>query len=215
MALLQTHGVKTASQQAALFYARERRKDRQGFSQQPQTHRFIGSGAMALTPIATGTVFPNRLTPITFQTRIQITANGGVHRGLIFEFGSSTRGAAAWVGDQTIGLTAGGLTTEQAVATWDLGAELPPGREFQLTFVMVPGTGEVAVLAAGRILARATASAGNFNGDWADSADGSFATALVGTVASGVPALSQIAPNGFTVIEALHGFVGTVPRFLN
>ena len=206
--LLSTHSIRTAQQQAAFFYARQRMKGQRGFPVGPITHRFS-------IPTATivATLFPDRERPITLYTRIRILDNGGVHRGLIFEFGSATRGMAAWVGDQTIGLTAGGLTTEQATATWDLGVELQPGREFQLMFVVRPGDGRIHIFNRGRSLQAATASGGSFGtGGWADGEAGSFAAAADTTTPDGVPALSDQAPAGFEVIlplTVLNGFVPT------
>jgi hypothetical protein len=149
-----------------------------------------------------------RIAPVFFETRIRITANGGIHRGLIFELGSSTRGCAAWVGDQTIGLTAGGVGNASATATWDLGAELPVGREFQLSFVVIPHQGSVTIRDGGATLARTVSVDGDFGGAWADVENGSFASALVSSIAPGVPVASQIAPSGFEVIAPLRAFVG-------
>jgi hypothetical protein len=191
-----------------------RRKDRSGFSNNFITHFLHGSGVIGLTPIVTGDVFPSRAGNIMFQTRIRITANGGVHRGLIFELGGSARGAAAWVGDQTIGITAGSGTVanDRATATWDFGAELPVGREFQLTFAIQAGSGRVRFWDGGNRRAAAISVNGDFNGDWADTNNGSFALALVGTITPGVPAASQIAPSGFEVIAPLNVYNNQVPR---
>lgn len=155
-----------------------------------------------------------RETDIMFQTRIRILANAGVHKGLIFEIGSSTRGCAAWVGDQTIGFTAGSGTVanDRAEAIFDFGAELPPTREFQLIFAVKTGSGRIRILDGGLRIADETAVNGDFNGNYSDDENGSFASALVGTITPGVPAASQIAPDGFEVIEPLTIFNGQHPR---
>ncbi len=189
--------------------ARKRRLSNGGRSFQHRTHTIIGTSAVGVTPLVTDDLFPDRLAPIFFEVELLILSNAGVHRGLIFEFGSSTRGAAAWVGDETIGLTAGGLTTEQAVATWNNGAELGVGRIFKLTLAISPGEGLVRIYDRGIRLESAVASGGDFNGDWADTDNGSFALALVGTVAQGVPVASQITPNGFAVVGPLRVFAGS------
>jgi hypothetical protein len=205
--LLSTHDVRTAQQQAAFYHSRQRMKQQRGFPTAPITHRF----AIPTATIA-ASLFPDRERPITLSTRIRITENAGVHRGLIFEFGSATRGMAAWVGDQTIGFTAGGLTTELATATWDLGVELQPGREFQLMFTALPGTGRINIFNRGKFLQAATASGGGFGtGGWADSEAGSFASAADTTTPDGVPVASDQAPAGFDVILPLTVLNGYVP----
>lgn len=192
----------------ALFTRFTKRKTRAGYPQKFVTHLLHGALDIPLTPIVTNDSFPDRSVPIMYSTRIRILANGGIHRGLIFEFGGSLRGCAAWVGDQTIGLTAGSGTVanERATAIFDLGSELSVGREFQLVFAIKTGAGLVRIWDGGREIARAASVAGDFNGDYADTNNGSFAAALVGTITPGVPAASQIAPSGFEVIEPLKVF---------
>lgn len=185
-----------------------------GFSQNFGTHLIHGSAGIGVTPLVTANILPDRSIEIMFQTRIRILTNAGVHRGLIFELGSSSRGCAAWVGDQTIGFTAGSgvVANDRAEAVWDFGAELPPTREFQLIFAVKTGSGRIRIFDGGLRIADATAVNGDFNGDYSDSENGSFASALVTTITPGVPVLSQIAPNGFEVIEPLTIFNGQHPR---
>jgi hypothetical protein len=151
--------------------------------------------------------------PIMFQTRIRILA--GVSQGLIFEFGSSTRGAAAWVEPNMIGIVSGNgaVSNERASAVWDLGAALATDRIFQLTFAIMPGPGRVRLWDFGLRRADGVAVANDFgSGDWADTENGSFASAVVGTVMADVPAGSRIAPSNFEVIEPLKIFAGQIPR---
>ena len=192
----------------------KRRKARSGFSQNFITHLIHGTVAIGVTPLVTNTILPDRSRSIFFETRIRILANGGVHRGLIFEFGGSSRGCAAWVGDQTIGITAGSGTVaaDRATAIWSFGAELPIGREFQLTLAIQTGPGRVRIWSGGNRIASDIAANGNFNGEYADTDNGSFASALVGTITPGVPAASQIAPSGFEVIAPLRIFNNQTPR---
>ena len=195
-------------------FVENRRKARAGFSQNYVTHLIHGSASIGVTPLVTDDIFPSRSLSIFFQTRIRILANGGVHRGLIFEFGSSSRGCAAWVGDNTIGLTAGSgsVADDRATAIFDLGGELSVGREFQLTLAIITGPGRVRIWDGGLRIADAIAVNNEFNGDYADTDNGSFASALVGTITPGVPPASQIAPSGFEVIEPLTIFNGQHPR---
>ena len=174
---------------------------------------------MPVAEILTATVFPNAtLRPITFKTAIRITADGtqaAEHRGLVFEFGGTGRGFAVWVGDQTIGLAVGQTTGGATVAefVFDNGAVFVDGAEFELVVAANPGNGKARMWANGTEVGRATATNGNFNGAWAGTNQGSFAATFAGgQVHGGVPAISQIAPDGFAVIEPLSAYVGQIPR---
>jgi hypothetical protein len=194
-------------------FIEKRRKARAGFSENFVTHLLHGSGSIGVTPLVTDDIFPDRSLPIMFQTRIRILT--GVSQGLIFEFGSSTRGAAAWVEPNMIGIVAGngGVSNERASAVWDLGAALATSRIFQLTFVIVPGSGKVRVWDFGIRQANGVAVDNDFGpGDWADTENGSFASALVGTVMADVPVGSRIAPSNFEVIEPLTVFNNQTPK---
>ncbi len=191
----------------------KRRKARAGYSQNFVTHLIHGSAGIGVSPLVTDDIFPDRSIPIQFQTRIRILA--GVSQGLIFEFGSSTRGAAAWVEPNMIGIVAGNgaVANERVSAVWDLGAALATSRIFQLTFVIVPGSGRVRLWDFGIRRADGVAVDNDFGpGDWADTENGSFASALVGTVMADVPVASRIAPSNFEVIEPLTIFNGQQPR---
>ncbi len=155
----------------------------------------------------------NRNQPIMFQTRIKISA--GVSQGLIFEFGSSTRGCAAWVEPNKIGIVSGngGVANERVSAVWDLGAALATDRIFQLTFAINPGSGSARIWNFGIRQASGVSVDGDFgSGDWADTEDGSFASAVAGTVMADVPVGSRIAPSNFDVVQPLKIFVGQIPR---
>ncbi len=191
----------------------KRRKARAGYSENFITHLIHGSAGIGVTPLVTDDIFPDRSLPIMFQTRIRILT--GVSQGLIFEFGSSTRGAAAWVEPNMIGIVAGngGVANERASAVWDLGAALATSRIFQLTFVIVPGSGRVRLWDFGIRQADGVAVDNDFGpGDWADTENGSFASAVVGTVMADVPVGSRIAPSNFEVIEPLCIFNNQVPQ---
>lgn len=191
----------------------KRRKARAGYSQNFVTHLIHGSAGIGVSPLVTDDIFPDRSIPIQFQTRIRILT--GVSQGLIFEFGSSTRGVAAWVEPNMIGIVAGNgaVANERTSAVWDLGAALATSRIFQLTFVIVPGSGRARLWDFGIRRADGVAVDNDFGpGDWADTENGSFASAPVGTVMADVPVASRIAPSNFEVIEPLTIFNGQQPR---
>lgn len=204
----------TSAQRQATFYQfRERRAAGAGFPNLHQTHKFVGEGALPVTGLDIGAVFPDRERPLTLVTSLIITANAGVHRGLICEFGSSSRGLAAWVGDETIGFTAGGTGDNAATALYDLDAELPVGREFLLWFSVNPGNGTVWIHNRGHLLAKGQAVNLSFGaGGWADGGLGSFATAKNGTAAPGVPGASDQAPAGFALRSPLRAYAGQIAR---
>lgn len=217
MQFLQPHLRRLSPERRQHFLSRskQRRLNNAGLLNKPATHLIHGSTGMAVNPINTSNILPNRDTPISFTTRIRILDNAGVHRGLIFEFGSSTRGLAAWVGDQTLGFTAGLSGDDAATATFNLGSELPAGREMQLTYAILTGSGHIRFWIDGQRAADAQAVNGDFNGFYADTQNGSFADIFAGTVANATPGISAIAPNGFEVIEALRIYSGVVPTEFN
>lgn len=200
-------------EQAVYFHSRERRKSLAGMMELFRDFRIYGVTDMP-QPTINATSFPDRGGPVTFHTAIRIVENSGVHKGLIFEIGSTDSGAAAWVGDQTIGFHAGtGGTVNGATALFDNGSELPVGLELDLVFSAVPGNGKVRVWANGTELVRSQASGGAFSPRrWASPNQGSFASAPNGLVIGDVPAASRIAPNGFEVIEPLSIYIKQKPR---
>ncbi len=196
-------------------HAVRRRQSLAGVPEMFRTMQIFGGTDMALADIDTGGIFPSRTTPITFRTAIEITDNAGVHKGLVFEFSGAAIGAALWIGDQTIGFHAGeDGTVNGATALFDNTAELPAGLLMDLVVAIRPGDGRVRMWGNGKELARAVASSNTFGAAkaWAEDSNGSFAATVQGTIIVDVPAVSQIAPNGFTVIEPLSVYVGQVPR---
>lgn len=202
-------------EQAVYFHSRERRRSLAGIVELHRTHRIFGGTSMPVANIDVASVFPVRTTLITFRTSVRIIAGAGQHRGLMFELGDATIGAAAWVGDQTIGFHAGeDGVVDGATALFDNSAELPVGLELELVFGVRPGDGRVRMWGNGTEIARSVASSGDFGaaGAWAAASAGSFAAAAQGTVVPDVPVISQGAPAGFEVIEPLSVYVGQVPR---
>lgn len=164
---------------------------------------------MPVPSITTGDVFPVRSGLTTFRTAVRIGA--GSPLGLVFEFGSSTRGCGVAINGATIILTAGGLTTEVATATFDNGSVLPEGLELELVCALRPGDGRVRLWGNGQEIARATASSDSFGGDWADANAGSFAQSAAGTCPAALTAANSD-PANFEVIEPLSVYIGSVPQ---
>lgn len=219
MARLTRADLGTDLQQAVFFHSRERRRSLAGIPELHRTVQLYGETVMEIADIATGTQFPVRDTPITFKTAIEITAGTGAgldeHRGLVFELGDNAIGTALWVGDSTIGFHSGeDGVVNGATALFDNTVELPEGLELELIVSVRPGDGRVRLWANGNELARSTASSNGFGvaGSWAAASNGSFAAAVQGTIVADVPAISQVAPTGFAVIEPLSVYVGQVPR---
>lgn len=200
--------------QAFRFHSRERRRSLLGMPEMHRTHHIFGA-SMAVAALDTDAIFPARSTLVTFLTAIRITDNAGEHRGLVFEFGDTARGAALWIEDERIGFHAGATgTVDGADAIFDNTAELPVGLELSLVVAVRPGDGRIRMWGNGTEIARGVASGGDFGpGDWAAIEDGSFASAPATGVVPDVPATSRVAPDdGFEVIEPLSVYVGQVPR---
>lgn len=219
MADLQSGGLDGALSHAVQFHARERRRSLAGLPELARTHRIYDSatGAIAVATITTAAAFPSRAGPITFRTAIRVIENSGSPgqtRGLILEIGGTTNGVAIWMGDQTIGFHAGPEgTVNGATALFDNGAIWPEGLEIDLVCAVIPGTGRVRMWGNGRELARSRASGNVFSPMvWGGSGNGSFATGPSATTVSDVPAESNIAPEGFQVIEPLSAYQKQVPR---
>jgi hypothetical protein len=209
--------VLNGREQAVYFHSRERRRSLGGYPELFRTHQFYNAAgsAIAVANIATGTVFPARTELITFRTSITIDDNGGVHAGLVFEFGETTRGCALWLEDDKIGFHAGAAgDADGATALFDNGGELPVGWKLDLVVAARPGDGRVRIWGNGHELARATATNGDFGSpsEWSSNAAGSFAAAPQGTVVSDVPVGSAQAPDGFTVTSPLSAYVKQAPR---
>jgi len=215
--LLRGTKLLSGREQAAFYYSRQRRRSLAGFPELGRTHSFYDAAgsAIAVANIATGTVLPDRDGLITFSTSILIIDNGGVHAGLVFDFGDAARGCALWIEDDKIGFHAGAAgLADGASAIYDNGGELPVGMTLNLVAAVRVGDGRVRLWGDGRELARATATNGSFGSPltWASTGAGSFASAPQGTVVSDVPVGSAQAPDGFTVTQPLSVYFNQVPR---
>ncbi len=202
-------------ERVVFHHAVRRRLSLAGVPEMFRTPQIFGGTVMAVASLATGDIFPSRTGPITFKTAIEITANAGQHRGMVLELGSAAIGVGLWIGDQTIGFHAGeDGVVNGATALFDNGAELPVGLMLDLVIGVRPGDGRVRIWGNGKEIARKVATSNTFGaaGEWSDTDAGSFAAAAQGAVVPDVPAISQGAPAGFTVIEPLSVYVGQVPR---
>lgn len=182
-----------------------------------RSHSFRGAAALPLATITTGDAFPTAKlnAPVTMATRIRILDNGGTHEGLVFEFGSATRGFVLWVQNNRFGIRAGGApgSDDAAAFVYLNGTAFAAGLEFNLVACAHPGTGKVELWGNGQRLITRTAVNGNFGGGWSDTGDGSFASDPAGTIATDVPASYRQAPDGFEVLEPLSVYAGQLPAF--
>lgn len=197
---------------AMLYHARKRRLSRRDPSLDLRPSFQVGGISEATIQTTTLLGGGVRGREVTFKTSIRITENSGVHRGLVFEIGGTTRGVALWVDDNEIGFHAGpdGVLDGGATALWDYGSELEVGREFHLVASVRPELGLVRLWDKGQELARGAAVADM--GNWAGTNFGSFGAAVASNCVSDVPGTSQIAPDGFDVTSPLLVYCKQRPR---
>jgi hypothetical protein len=193
-------GTGTFKGQAAYYYSRRRRKGLYDpASQLFITHRYTTSD----TNIATATVFPGtvRAAPVTFAFDLIRT---GAANGIVFEFGSTTRGVAVWLNGNDLGVAAGtGTAAPTNGVTLNLTGALPAtGARFRFVLAITPGNGRVELWRNGTLVAQGTASAGSFGGDWADTDNGAVG-AVQGTVNDRVPAGQRVALANTTIVGPL------------
>jgi hypothetical protein len=190
---------------AAYYYARRRRKGLQDpTSQLFITHRF----GVADTNIATGTVFPQsnvRSFPVTFSFEL---TRSGVGAGVVFEFGSTTRGVAVWADGNNVGVAAGaGTGAPNNGVTLTATNGLPStGRRFKFALTMTPGNGVVELYRDGDLISGGVAVANTFNGEWADTDAGAVGN-LQGTVNDRVPIGKRIALANVALVGQLKVFL--------
>lgn len=201
--------------QAALFYARERRRSLAGVPNLFKTHRIAGVASLPVAVIATGDLFPLavRQAPVTFQTSFVLAAPTP-RSGLIFEFGDASGGVAAWIAaDDTVFIRAGGPTVGSDAVIVSTIAPLVAGHRYDLTIGALPGVGLLQFQINDAWLDnRANAAVGNFGagGVWSSDGGGSFASAANGAVPVDVSETG--APLNFSVVEALSVYTGQLPR---
>ena len=200
--------------QASLYYARERRASLAGVPNLFRTHYIRDTAALPVAPIDPSAIFSSRDVPVTFKTAVQINNdNPGVHDGLVFEMGGSSRGVAIWLDTTQIGFVAGGTGDNGALAIFNNGAELPVGEVYHIV-AAIRMDGRIRLWLNGEEAANATTvdQTDYFDGPWVGTTNGSFASDPQGASHVGVPGNVDQAPDGFDVIEPLSIYLGQVPR---
>jgi hypothetical protein len=201
--------------QAALFYARERRRSFVGVSKLHRTHRFAGapaSGSMAVPAIDVASAFPasSRGRIVTFHTQVTTTASKPT--GLVFELGSDAAGVGVAVFTTRIAAVAGGANPNRSISIWDNVAIFDAGRVMDITLAVRPGDAEMRLWVDGQLhTAYNPASSGTMGPEWASSEAGSLASAANGTVPSELSTANN-APAGFEVTKPLSVYLGALPQ---
>jgi hypothetical protein len=206
------HAIRTPQAHAAFFHSRKRRAGQAGFGLGGHRTHLIRGALDFPTTITTADLFPARDIPIFFT--LGLVSDGAIPAGLLFELGSSARGIAASLNDGLVTFTAGSgtIAAERATATWAAAANMAAGHPLKLAFSIEPGIGRVRIFWNGVEMAQADASGGDFNGDWSDAGDGSFAQGVNGTTHTVTP---TTAPADFVMTEPLSVFRGQLPRQLH
>lgn len=189
--------------QAALFNARERTRLFRGHELDiPQTHRIVGTTAIATT-IPAGS-FRGRDAIATFRVRIRIDAS--TPAGQIFSFGDATGAISLFVTNTDVIFRAGGATVNTNANSVSLAHNAAVGAELNIIAMVRPdGLVGLWIPEFGRITWQDT---GAFS-VWANDVVGDF-----GQAATAMPAdVTQTgAPLNFTIIGPLSVFYGSFPR---
>lgn len=199
--------------QAALFYARERRRSFVGVSKLHRTHRFAGtpaSGSMAVASISTGAAFPDRSGVVTFHT--QVTATASEPQGLIFELGGDSAGVAMSMLGSRIAAVAGGSNPNRSVSIWDNVALIQAGTVYDLTLAIRPADAAMRLWVNGHLhTAYNPANSGTMGGEWASAEAGSFASGPSGSQPVEL-STGNGAPSGFVASKPLSVYLGALPQ---
>ncbi|MCI0391685.1 MAG: hypothetical protein MOB07_23315 [Acidobacteria bacterium] len=193
--------LNTLTGQTAYYYSRRRRKGLlDPASVLFTTHRYT----TADTNINTATVFgdaASRTRPVTFAFAL---TRSGVGAGIVFEFGSTTRGVAVWVSGNNVGVAAGtGTATPNNGVTLAATNALPAtGQRFQFVLAINPGDGRVELWRNGLRVASGQSVAGTFGGEWADTNNGAVGN-LQGTVNDRVPVGERVALANVAIVGPL------------
>ena len=174
------------------------------------TLRLMRSHSLAASSsnVETAAVFgddASRTQPVTFAFKLKRT---GVGAGLVFEFGSATRGVACYVSGADLIIVAGaGTVSANDGVTLTLTNALPlNGEPIKFVVSVTPGTGNVSVYQLGRKIGFANAVSGSFAGAWADSAAGAVGN-VQGASSNRVPGGSQVALSNVSMIGNLDVFL--------
>lgn len=145
------------------------------------------------TNITTADLFGDataRSKPVTFAFTL---LRSGAAAGLIFEFGSATRGGAAYVSSGTLVVVAGaGTGSADDGVTLSIANALPDGKATKFVVTINPGKGTVKVWRRGTLIGQATAVNAGFGGAWTDTAAGAVGN-VQGAANNRVPGGSQVA----------------------
>ena len=194
-----------SSEQERLFYARERRK-----SIFDPTFKLFKTHDLGIDTalVATGSRFPVRTRPITFN--VELRRGAGTPAGIVFELGDSTRGLVVWVDGSSVHAVAGdgsGPNTAMVTATDALQAD---GQKIRVTVPIIPGLGLLGMYVNSKLIAMARASSNMFP-SWASNSDGAVGT-FNGTVNAQVPGGSVAALSNANIIREVRSYQGQVPR---
>lgn len=202
----------TEQEQTGYFYYRERRK-----SLFDPTFKLFRTFTLAESAsIDTSVNMPTRTENLTLRTSIVFET--GTSEGLIFEFGSSTAGMAAWITNTQVGFTAGNgvagsLDSVTGVYTIPGGLSFETGELIKLVFVIHPFLGIIELWLDGeRVIQERAVANVLLNFEWGDAGGGSYGNAVNGTVNLNVPVGQRIAPANFVIQEPLSIYADQLPR---
>jgi hypothetical protein len=201
------HGVRGAREQAASFHSRERRRSHLDPSFELHgTHVFTSAD----NPIDTDVVFPGTLLePITFA--LELVRTDPASNGLLFEFGSSSRGIAAAIDGDDLIVGAGSSVADDGVTITAVDALPREDLRHLVVVTAIPGTGLIAAWVDGQLVGRELAVAGNFNGGWSDDGDGAIED-VAGTVISRIPVGQAVALTDAEVTRSVRAYFKQRPR---
>jgi len=195
--------------QARLHQARKNRRARNDpTSELFRTNKFTS----ASNPIDTDALFANRVLPISFAVELVRTDVGST--GIIFEFGSATRGiVAALDGDDLIFIAGAGTgTPNEGVA--GLAEDILPAlnKKYRLAFTTIPGTGLILAWVNGKLVIKEQSGDSSFGtGGWGDDGDGAVGD-KAGTVNNRIGVGLDVTLADASLIGSLNVFNKQIPK---
>lgn len=192
--------------QPSQFHARENRKGRLDPTFNLFRNRTFASSD---NPIDTSAIFSaaRRAEPITFSFSMERGASAP--NGIILELGSSTRGLAIYIDDDTLGFVAGAGATDDHVAVTTSAFFSEDGQSARIVCSVNPGSGEGRIWVNGTNDGRDVAATAAFL--WADDADGAVGE-VEGTVTPRVPAGQRVTLANLTLTTPIDVYIGQRPR---
>lgn len=152
------------------------------------------------------TYVPNRLAPISFKTRFEVT---GVANGSLISAGDSGRGFELYFDSGTLHMIAGSGVDANFAAQGS--AVIAPGRVTELTASIRPGDGQIRVWDNRKLIITAQAPNKTFSTEWANSGNIDFyklPTAVNALAGLG----ADLAPTGLFAHEGLTLYRLQIPR---